>query len=58
MKPASNKLTDQQRQAAAIAAKVALATPLTEFMDEVEARLDEYDKRDEELVVERKIKHS
>lgn len=51
------KLTDEQRKAAAIAAKVAHATPLTEFMDAVEARLNEYDKRDEKLVEPRKTKH-
>ena len=58
MKKPENKLTDKQRIAASMAAKVALATPLTEFMDGVEARLNEYDKRDEALVTPRKTKHS
>lgn len=57
MKPAS-KLTDQQKAAAAIAAKQALSTPVTEFMDRVSAILDEYDERDAALVTERPRKHS
>ena len=52
-----NKNTDKQKEAAALATKLAATTPLTEFMDAVEARLNAYDKRDEKLVEPRKINH-
>lgn len=57
MEPAS-KLTAQQKAAAAIAAKAAMSTPVTEFMDRVSAILDEYEARDAALVTERPRKHS
>lgn len=52
-----NKLTDQQKAAAAIAAKAALSTPVSEFFDRVAAILDEYEARDAALVTERPRKH-
>lgn len=58
MKLATKKLTDEQKSAAAIAAKAALSQgPMTEFFDRVSDILDEYDARDAALVKPRNIKH-
>ena len=50
------QLTKEQKTGAAIAAKITKADELSEFMDRVEQRLNEYDKAAEDLVVARPTK--